>query len=209
MNYLNILQDKEIVAINNQIEELKSKDTMFYGSQHILNTIEYAKLLAECFKLSDEDTQLLLIATSLHNIGHLNGKTLHQHTGAEMAKAYLKKHSMNEQDIKVVYNAINSHLGRRNDDFYNIVSCCLILADKMDFGFSRYKQGAEMSAEDKICSKITHISVKNTDDTIELTVGGKGVDWKQFVLTSVYSKVYNCFEWACKKQGYQFKFKKI
>ncbi|MBQ3493020.1 MAG: hypothetical protein IJA88_02805, partial [Clostridia bacterium] len=68
---------------------------------------------------------------------------------------------------------------------------------------------AEMSIEDKICSKVTYISVKNINDTIELSVGGKGLNWKQFMLTSAYSKLCNCFEWACKKQGYQFKIRKI
>ena len=209
MNYLDILRDKEIVALHNQIEKSLINEPMYHGVQHSINTIEYAKSLAKCFNLSDKDTELLLISAVLHNIGHLNGKTLHQNTGAEMAKAYLKKKGLDDQDIKVIYNTINSHLGRRNDDFYNPVSCCLILAEKMDFGASRYKKGVELSDEDAVCSKVSQVLVDNNNGEITLSIGGKGVDWKKFIFTTAYTKLYNCFEWACKKQGYQFKIKKI
>jgi HD superfamily phosphohydrolase YqeK len=205
MNYLDILQDVEIVAIFTQIEILKQNNAKHYGMIHTLSTIEFAKQLAECFDLEEHETELLLVACSLHNIGHLHGKSLHAQTGAEMSKPYLKKKGFNQKDIITICSAISSHVGRKSDNFYNPVSACLILADKMDFGSTRIKPYfAELSAEEKLCKNITRVEVKRKGNVVQLTLGGKSVDWNMFVQSSIYSKLYNCFEVVCKKYGYKF-----
>ncbi len=205
MNYLDILQDKEIIAILNQIDELKQDQPRYFGLQHTLNTVEYANQLAHCFNLDKHERELLLVASVLHNIGHLNGKNLHAQTGAEMAKTYLKKHNFDVKDINIIGNAIRSHVGKKNDDFYNSVSACLILADKMDFGATNIKPDfMYLSQEDKICKQISLVEVIRVGNVIQLLVGGKDVDWNSFVQTSIYSKMYSCFETVCKKFGYKF-----
>ena len=205
MNYLDILQDKEIAAIYSQIDILKQAEPRHYGMIHTLSTIEYAKQLAECFSLTEEEKRLLYIACALHNIGHLNGKTLHAQTGSEMAKAYLRKTGMDIRDINTVGGAIASHLGRRGDNFYDSVSACLILADKMDFGATRIKRYFEpISREDEVCKRITSVEVKRVDNKVELLLGGTNVNWRLFVQTSEYSKLYRCFETVCKKYSYKF-----
>lgn len=205
MNYLDILQDREIVAILSQIDILKQADCKHYGMVHTLSALEYAKQLAECFNLSDREKELLYIACALHNLGHLNGKNLHAQTGAEMAKAYLKKNGMDEKEINIVSNAIKSHLGRVNDDFYNSVSACMILADQMDFGSTRIKPYFEpLTKDEEVCKSITSVSVSRKGEVIELLLGGSNVKWKTFVQSSVYSKLYRCFETVCKKHGYDF-----
>lgn len=205
MNYLDILQDREIVAILGQIDILKQADAKYYGMIHTLSTIEFAKQLAECFDLSKHEEELLLIACALHNIGHLNGKTMHTQTGAEMAKAYLKKHNVNLKDINTICSAVKSHLGRTNDNFYDNVSACLILADKMDFGATRIKPNFEnLSAEEVVCKRITKVVVSRTGDVVELLLGGDNVDWKAYVASNAYYKLYKCFETVCKKHGYSF-----
>ncbi len=205
MKYLDILQDREIMAILTQIDILNKDKPKHYGIVHTLGTIEYAKQLANCFDLTAKEKELLLIACSLHNIGHLNGGNLHAQTGAEMARTYLKKHKVPTKDINVICGAIASHTGRRNDNFYDSVSACMILADKMDFGADRIKdEWADTSEELSVCNKITHIKVRKVKDTIELDLGGKSVDWEKFVESSIYSKLYRCFETVCKKYGYKF-----
>ena len=205
MNYLDILQDREIMAIFSQIDVLKQNESKYYGIMHTLSTIEYAKQLAVCFNLTAREQELLLIACALHNIGHLNGKSLHAQTGAEMAKSYLKKHGFETKEVITICSAIASHLGRRSDNFYDSVSVCLILADKMDFGATRIKPYFEpLSVEDKICKKITLVEVIRIDDVVELHLGGTRVNWNVFVQSSIYSKMYRCFETVCKKYGYKF-----
>lgn len=205
MNYLDILQDKEIMAIYSRIEVLKQGEAKHYGYIHTLSTIEYAKQLAECFDLTDKEKELLFIACALHNIGHLNGKTLHAQTGAEMAKGYLKKHNVSAEDVKTISAAISSHLGRRSDNFYDNVSACLILADKMDFGATRIKPYFEpLDEEEELYKNITNVSVERNGDIIELILSGTGVKWNKFIESSAYSKVYRCFETVCKKHDLKF-----
>lgn len=205
MNYLDILQDREIVAIFSQIDILKQTDCKHFGMVHTLSALEYARQLAECFSLTEKEKELLYIACALHSIGHLNGKNLYAQTGAEMAKAYLKKHGMDDKAIGTVCHAIKNHLGRVSDDFYNSVSACLILADKMDFGATRIKPYfSPLTSEEEVCKKITNVSVSLTGDVVELLLKGNNVDWKLFVQSSIYSKLYRCFETVCKKHGYSF-----
>ena len=205
MTYLDIIQDKEIMAIYSRIDILKQDEPKHYGIIHVLNTIEYARQLAECFELNIKERSLLFTACALHNIGHLNGKTLHAQTGAEMAKGFLHKNNVSVDDIKVIGSAISSHTGRRNDNFYDNVSACLILADKMDFGATRIKPYFEfLDEESKICKQITSVSVVRKDDTVELWLAGENVEWNRFVESSIYSKLYRCFEIVCKKHSLKF-----
>lgn len=212
MTYLDIIQDKEIMAIYSRIDILNQDEPKHYGIIHVLSTIEYARQLAECFELDIKERSLLFIACALHNIGHLNGKTLHAQTGAEMAKGFLYKNNISAKDIKVVTSAIASHVGRRGDNFYDNVSACLILADKMDFGSTRIKPYFEpLDEENEICKQITSVSVTRKDKVVELWLGGDNVDWRTFVESSVYSKLYKCFEMVCKKHSLKFvaKIKKV
>lgn len=205
MNYLDILQDKEIMALLTQIDILKQNEPKHYGIVHTLCVIEYAKQLIKCFDLNEHEQELLMIACALHNLGHLNGKHLHAQTGAEMARAYLRKSSLDSKDINTICNAIKSHNGKRNDNFYDSVSACLILADKMDFGASRIKANFEpLGEEEEICKKITSVKATRKDDVIELALVGDEVDWEGFIESSIYSKLYRCFETVCKKYGYKF-----
>lgn len=205
MNYLDILQDKEIMAILNQIDILKQYEPKHYGIIHTLSTIQYARQLAEVFTLTANEKELLYIACALHNLGHLNGSSLHAQTGSEMARSYLKKHNVASRDITAICSAIASHTGRRSDNFYNPVSACMILADKMDFGASRIKENFEvLGVEEKICKQITFVSVERMDDVVYLYLGGNKVDWQGFTESTTYSKIYRCFETVCKKCGYKF-----
>ena len=205
MNYLDILQDREVMAILNQIDIFNQNKPKHYGIVHTIGTIRYAKILSKCFEMTDKEYDLLLIACALHNLGHLNGGSLHAQTGAEMARAYLKKHNFSAKDINAVCSAIASHTGRRNDNFYETVSACLILADKMDFGADRIKDElAHTSAEFEICNKITYVDAVSNGNVLELLLGGKDVNWDAFIATSTYSKLYRCFETVCKKYGYKF-----
>lgn len=209
MTYLDILNDKEILTIYERIDVSKQYEPRHYGMKHILNTIENAKKLAKCFELTERETEQLLDACVLHNLGHLNGKNLHAQTGSEMAKTYLKKKEFEIEDVIVISNAIANHIGKATADYYSNVSACLILADKMDFGASRYKPYFEdITEDDKVLKTITYIDVTRVGNVVQLTVGGEGVDWSRFVATIDYEKLYTCFERVCKKRKLKFVFKK-
>lgn len=205
MNYLDILQDREVMAILTQIDIFNQNKPKHYGIVHTLGTIAYAKQLATCFDITEKEKELLMITCALHNLGHLNGGSLHAQTGVEMARTYLKKHNFPAKDINIVCGAIASHTGRRSDNFYDTVSACMILADKMDFGADRIKDElASSSPELENCNKITHVSVIRNENIVELNLGGEDVDWRAFVESATYSKLYRCFETVCKKRHLEF-----
>lgn len=209
MTYLDILNDKEILTIYDRIDVSKQYEPRYYGLTHISNTVEYAKKLAKCFDLTERETDQLMIACVLHNLGHLNGKNLHAQTGSEMAKTYLKKNKFATEDIVTISNAIANHIGKATADYYNNVSACLILADKMDITATRYKPYFEdITEDDKTLKSITYMDVTRVGNVVQLTAGGTGVDWNRFVATTDYAKLYICFERVCKKRKLKFVFKK-
>ena len=75
----------------------------------------------------------------------------------------------------------------------------------MDFGSTRIKPYFEpLDEESMICKQVTSVSVSRKDDTVELWLGGENVDWRRFVESSIYSKIYRCFETVCKKHSLKF-----
>jgi hypothetical protein len=205
MNYLDILQDHEVMAILTQIDIANQDKPKHYGVIHVLGTLKYAKTLAKCFGLTAKEQEMLYIACVLHTLGHLNGISLHEQTGSEMARVYLKKHGFQPRNINITCNAIESHRGRREDNFYDNVSACLILADKMNFGADRIKDElANVDEEFAICNQITYVDVQLKNGALELLLGGENVDWDGFIATATYAKLYRCFKMVGKKYGYKF-----
>jgi len=139
MTYKDILQTDYFFETYSKIEFLKRNYPVNHGFVHIWHVIKHAKNLAEIFKLSEKEKQLLLIACALHDIGYLNGRDEHAVNGAHAAKMFLQG-KLCEDEINIICNAIACHGGKRLEDYYNNVSMCLILADKFDFDKTRYRE---------------------------------------------------------------------
>lgn len=140
-SYKEVLQSEYFNKCYSLVEELKKDFPVNHGFIHIKHVIKNGKSLAKTFKLSNYETNLLLIACTLHDIGYTQGREDHAKSGAILARKYLESNSnLTNNEINVVCNAIASHGGDYVEDFRDKVSFCLIFADKLDFISSRYKK---------------------------------------------------------------------
>lgn len=138
MNYIDVIDSEYFKKTYSEIEKLKKDFPVNHGFIHINNVIENAKKLAITFKLTDREKDLLLIAAALHDIGYINGRDDHACNGGILVKEILKEWNFNDDDIKIVSKAISSHGGKNESDYVDLVSMCLIIADKLDFINTRY-----------------------------------------------------------------------
>ena len=138
MNYKDILKSEYFKAVYTEIEELKKDFCVNHGFLHVNSVIKNADYLADLFELTPKQKELLLIASTLHDIGYLKGREGHAQNGGVLAREYLKGKLLVE-DVELICNAIACHGGKKESDYVCPISMCLILADKLDFTKRRYQ----------------------------------------------------------------------
>ena len=190
MNYIDILNTDYYKEIYAKIEELKKDFPVNHGFIHINNVIENSKRLAITFNLNNKQTELLLIAATLHDIGYLFGKDDHAYNGGIYSKELLETWEFSKEDIEIISNAISNHGGKTKEEYEEIISMCLICADKLDFINTRYditKLKEEYLSTFPYISD-TYLDYKNNQIVLNINVS-KNFDVKIFEISSYYNKL--------------------
>lgn len=139
MIYQQIMQTQFFNDTYSKIEELKKDFPVNHGFIHIDHVIDNAEKISKAFNLTERQRELLLIAATLHDIGYLIGRDDHPKNGAILAKEFLiGKYNLSNKEIDIVCQAIANHSAKNPDECRDIISLCMIFADKMDFISSRY-----------------------------------------------------------------------
>ena len=144
MDYIEIQNMDFFKNSYSKIEELKKDFPVNHGFIHISNVVENSKKLARLFNLSLEETEILLISSVLHDVGYLEGRDCHPEKGAILVKEFLKNNfNFNESKIERICKTIANHGGKSAEEYSDVISLCLILADKIDFISKRYNSDFE------------------------------------------------------------------
>ena len=136
-----LIAETEKFVLNLLNENLDSSFT-YHNIPHTQRVVERASELAELSNIEDDDKNILLIATWLHDTGYTKGIENHEEESAAIAKDFLKQQNCPEKDIKAI--------------------CDLILATKMG---AIPKNQLEKIIRDADCS---HIGSKNYLEISEL-----------------------------------------
>ena len=178
MNYIELYNSDYVKETYNKIEELKKDYPVNHGFIHINNALNNAKIISKILEFSDKETDLLLIAVVLHDIGYLLGREEHAKNGAILALSYLTNNTNLEQkDIIRISKAISSHAGLQKDDYKDNISIGLILADKMDFSKSRYDRYlCSFMEKYKIFLSIDNIKLEKIDNIPTVVIYSKDID---------------------------------
>ena len=139
MDYTKITESDFFKNTYSQIENLKKDFPVNHGFVHIYHVIENGKHIAKVFGLDDKQTNQLLVACALHDIGYIKGRHDHAKNGGEFSRDVLKNFGFNQFDVEVISNAISNHGGDDESCYKDAISRCLVLSDKLDFIKSRYK----------------------------------------------------------------------
>ena len=210
MNYLDIINSDFFKQTYSKIEEMKKDYPVNHGFIHIRNVIKNAKRLAITFKLNKKEIDLLLIASTLHDIGYLIDRDDHAYNGGELAKIILKEWKFNDTDINVISNAIKNHGGKKQEEYQDKISMCLIIADKLDFISSRYNKDMLSTDKQKIFPHIkdTFLEYKKGIITLNIVITNNfSID--TFNSSSYYFKLINFLNLLCNKLNSKYNIKYI
>lgn len=209
MNYIDIINSTYFKDTYSKIEILKKDFPINHGFIHINNTIKNAKNLAKVFQLTNEETEILLVATALHDIGYLQGRENHALNGAVLAKDYLlSKTDIPLIDVITICRAISNHGGRSIEEYTDKITICLILADKMDFVASRYSTNMEEYPSYKKFLNVEHTEMERLGNKIVLNIYMKnGSDCGEISGCNYCKKLEHILKFVSQKQGVETEIK--
>jgi putative nucleotidyltransferase with HDIG domain len=111
----------------------------YHPWEHALLTAEYAKKLAKPFKNIND--KALESACILHDIGRIKKDEGHPEESAKIAKPFLKKIGLDDDEIELILRAIEIHAKERINEARTIEDKLLFDADKLQilsvYGFLR------------------------------------------------------------------------
>ncbi len=90
------------------LNEEMTKDFYYHDFEHTEEVVNSAKEIANVSELSEEETELVLIAAWLHDIGYVKSYENHESESIAMAKAFLVDQNYEEEKIKIVLDAIEA-----------------------------------------------------------------------------------------------------
>ena len=144
--YEQLLEEEYIKNIYSSIEN-NPRIPISHGIHHILNVVEYCKRLSEIFGLNERERETLLVAAVMHDVAQVFLQPNHAKNGAFIAKEMLEQNETIDPvyikkcvDIDRVCKIIESHGGKKEEDYEDKLSCFLILADKLDITKDRLRE---------------------------------------------------------------------
>ena len=143
--YEQLLKEAYVINLYNGIEN-NSRIPISHGFIHIHNVLNYCKKLADIFNLNDNEKEELFTAALLHDVAQAFLQPNHAYNGAFIVKEMLIHNEtidplyiQSKIDIDRVCNIIKNHGGKKAEEYDDILSCLLILADKLDITKDRLK----------------------------------------------------------------------
>ncbi|MFD0992537.1 Pycsar system effector family protein [Tenacibaculum geojense] len=115
---------------------------VYHNTSHTLRVVEKAKELAEEIQLNEVDTEKLLLAAWLHDVGYTKNTTNHEEESVAIAKEFLAKEGVSSEMIKEISSAILST--KMAVEAENIVDKLLNDADCSHLGSKNYQEFSEL-----------------------------------------------------------------
>ena len=109
-----------------------------HGLRHAAISAKRSREVLLQLQFSEKEAEIAAIASYLHDIGNMVGRTNHGLTGALLAKEILDDLKMETGDIATIMNAIGNHEEEVGDPAGE-VAAALILGDKSDVHRSRVR----------------------------------------------------------------------
>ena len=143
--YEKLLNEEYVVNLYNGIEN-NSRIPISHGFHHINNVLNYCKKLADIFKLNNKEKEELFTSAVMHDVAQAFLQPNHAHNGAFIVKEMLENNESidpsyikSKVDIDRVCNIIKNHGGKKREEYEDVLSCLLILADKLDITKDRLR----------------------------------------------------------------------
>ena len=143
--YEKLLKEEYVVNLYNGIENNR-RIPISHGFHHINNVLNYCKVLAELFNLNEEEMETLFTSAVMHDVAQAFLQPNHAYNGSVIVKEMLEYNESidpdyikSKVDIDRVCNIIKNHGGKKIEEYEDVLSSLLILADKLDITKDRLR----------------------------------------------------------------------
>ncbi|MCX8074196.1 MAG: HD domain-containing protein [Clostridia bacterium] len=148
IDYKQILEDQEIIDELRKIDD-HSNSSYNHGIRHAKHVVDIMKKLIVLLNIEKPESEYLLIACTLHDIGQVYGSDNHSMKSREFAQKYLKN-KVDEQWISKILSSLETHHQRENLDNLPLFNHLVLFADKIDFTCRRLEKGITDAFENHI-----------------------------------------------------------
>jgi predicted metal-dependent HD superfamily phosphohydrolase len=143
----NSMKDNDLVRQANDyifalFKDELSKKLVYHNYKHTFDVVKEAKKLAEAYKLSPEDTEMLQLAAWFHDSGYLDTYDGHEGKSADRAEAWLKEHNYPKEQIERVRACIMAT--RKGAETHTLLEEILVDADLSNIGQETFFATAEL-----------------------------------------------------------------
>lgn len=174
--YEKLLKEDYVVNLYNGIEN-NCRIPISHGFCHINNVLNYCKILAEIFKLNEHEKEELFTSAVMHDVAQAFLQPNHAYNGAFIVKEMLEKNESidpsyikSKIDIGRVCNIIKNHGGKKREDYEDVLSCLLILADKLDITKDRLRPRYKEFDSLWFMESIEKVDVKLEDKVLKVII---------------------------------------
>jgi len=88
------------------LNKSRCKSLQFHNYQHTLNVVHNAEMIALKSKISDEETEIVLISAYFHDVGNMETSKQHEMLSCSIARRFLEKENYPEEKIQIIENII-------------------------------------------------------------------------------------------------------
>lgn len=169
--YEKIIHDKDYLNMMEQIEKYRFIENnqwdWEHGFGHAQRVAMYVVRLLTDLQMSDEIIEMGAVAGLLHDIGLITGqKKNHAKKSAELAKQYLRRFKLTDQQKEMIVQAIEDH--SNGNHIQSVIGAALLLADKIDVSHYRVFKSSIKDEINLEFYKVRNVEVKSYNDFIEI-----------------------------------------
>nr|WP_320119126.1 Pycsar system effector family protein [uncultured Marinifilum sp.] len=144
---MSIIQEAE-KYVTNLIEETYKPIFTYHNLEHTQKVVKHAIKIASEIKLSEEETEILILAAWFHDSGYYEDFTKHEEISAAKARKFLQKNEYPSEKISQVEQAIlNTKVPHPSSD--SPICNALCDADLHHFASKNYLKSSEKLREEK------------------------------------------------------------
>jgi HD superfamily phosphodiesterase len=107
MNHSSIIE-KSKIYVEELFDKKVSKDYCYHNYEHTINVFEASLKLAKHSKLSENDTEILLLSSLFHDTGFSVDRESHEEHSKQIAKDFLEKESYNQEKVNIILECIDA-----------------------------------------------------------------------------------------------------
>jgi predicted metal-dependent HD superfamily phosphohydrolase len=138
--------EKTELFVSDLLTSKLDKDYLYHNLRHTQRVVKSTKELLKAHNLGDEENELILLATWLHDTGYTRGSMNHEQSSCSIANDFLSRHSVTDEKREKVNELIMAT--KRHHTPQNLAEEIIRDADSSHFAQKSYQETSEFLREE-------------------------------------------------------------